>query len=271
MKFVISFFLVLFSLNSFSQDPSAYLKKFDNKIYSLKNKGVKDFVVDIESSKLTKQINDQQLFGKVEELLFRIYWTAAPERLAIEVIGLPEGFKQVKEELKASIVGLLDNLIPQTTEQRFPGYKFSQGLKPREIVAKDTTGIAPVPSFSLKFDEQERLVEVIGNKPVGSFKVSPVYQKEPFADGKWVLVSQTSISSENGQTMTIKKELSYGKSQGIGVVSDVNVSTEYKSLNPANKPVRFSENIEFKNYKINEGAALKYFLGEAKSAPAVTP
>ena len=271
MKFVVAFFLVLMSISCFAQDPNAYLKNFDNKIYSLKSKGVKDFVVDIESSKLTKQINDQQLFGKVEELLFRIYWTATPERLAIEVIGLPEGFKEVKEELKASIYGLLDNLIPQTSEQRFSGYKFSQGRKSREIVAKDSSGIAPVPSFSLKFDEQERLVEVVGNKPVGTFVVTPVYKKEPFSDGKWVLVSQTTLSSENGQSMTVKKELSYGKSQGVAVVSDVSISTEYKAVSANAKTVKFSENIEFKNYKINEGSALKYFLGEAKSAPAATP
>lgn len=259
--------VLLFSnVFSFAQDPNAYLKAFDNKVYSLKNKGVRDFVVDVESSKLTKQINDQQLFGKVEELIFRIYWTASPERLAIEVEGLPDGFKEVKEDLKGSILGLLDNLLPQTMEQRFINYKFSQGKKPREIIARDSTGLAPVPSFSLQFDDQEKLSMVTGHKPVGTFVATPVYSKEAFADGKWVLMSQKTVSSENGQIMTVNKELTYGKSQGIGVLSDVTVSTEYKSQSGKTKAVRFSENIEFKNYKINEGAALKYFLGEAKSS-----
>ena len=40
------------------------------------------------------------IFGKVNEVIFRTYWTANPERVAIEVIGLPEGFKEIKEELK---------------------------------------------------------------------------------------------------------------------------------------------------------------------------
>lgn len=259
---------LLFIVSSaFAQDPSAYLKNFDAKIYSLKNKGVKDFVVDIESSKLTKQMNDQQTFGKVNELIFRTYWTANPERLAIEVIGLPEGFKEIKEELKLSLLGMMDNLIPQTMAQRFSGYKISAGTKAKEFVAQDTSGIAPIPSYILKFDNQDRLVEVQGQRPVGTFIVKPVYEKESFADGKWVLKEQKTTTSENGQTLTISKELDYGTSQGISVLTEVEVTTEQKSISSDAKPISSTESLTFKNYKINDGEALKYFLGE-NPAPA---
>lgn len=259
------FFSLFMIASAFAQDPAAYLKSFDAKVYSLKTKGVTDFVVDIESSKLTKQINDQQLFGKVEELIFRTYWTAQPERLAIEIIGLPDGFKEVKEELKMAMLQMMDNILPQTTAQRFTGYKFVQS-KSREILAQDTTGIAPIPSFVLKFDEQDKLVEVIGNKPIGTYVVKPVYEKPSFAEGRFVLTSQTTTSSENGQTLTVTKKLDYGKVQGISVVTEVDVTTEHRGLDKDARPVRFSENIEFKNYKINEGAALKYFLSESRSS-----
>lgn len=264
MKIIFSLLLLTLSVTLYAQDPAAYLKIFDQKVYSLKNKGVQDFVVDIESSKLTKQMNEQQLFGKVEELVFRVYWTANPERLAIEVIGLPDGFKEVKEELKAGISPLLENLIPPTSAQKFAGYKFSQGKMQREILALDTSGIAPIPSFSIKFDEQDKIISITGNKPVGTLKISPVYEKEAFADGKWVLTSQKTESSENGQTMIIQKHLTYGKSQGVSVVTEVNATTQYQSSAADSKAVKFNENVEFKNYKINEGIALKYFLGESK-------
>lgn len=262
--------LLMFS-SAFAQDPSAYLKNFDAKIYSLKTKGVKDFVVDIESSKLTKQMNDQQMFGKVEEVIFRTYWTAEPERLAIEIIGLPDGFREVKEDLKMSMIGMMDNLIPQTAAQRFAGYKFVQGSKPKEIVAQDTSGLAPVPSFVLKFDEQDKLVLVTGQKPIGTLEIKPVYEKESFADGKWVLTEQTTTSTENGQSVTISKELDYDKVQGIGVLSEVEVTTEQKLPGANAKPASFRESVTFKNYKLNEGAALKYFLGEAKAAQPAQP
>jgi hypothetical protein len=222
--------------------------------------------VDIENKNLTKQIDDQQRFGKVKELFFRVYWTANPERIAIEVMGLPDGFKELKEELKITMMGILDNLIPQTFEQRFAGYKFISGAKPREIIASDTTGMAPIPSFLLKFDEQDRLVDVLGQKLVGTMDVRPVYAKEPFAEGRWVLVEQKMTSSENGQSMTVSKKLEYGKTSGIGVLTYLKVTTEQQANSPKSKPIKSADSFTFKNYKINEGVALKYFLGEGKTS-----
>ena len=57
--------LALISLNALAKDPLMYLTSFDSKIYSLKTKGIKEFVVDIENPKITKQINDQIIFGNV--------------------------------------------------------------------------------------------------------------------------------------------------------------------------------------------------------------
>lgn len=259
---IVYLLLALLSLNAWSQDPVAYLNNFDAKVYSLKTKGVKDFVVDIESSKLTKQMNDQMIFGKVDEVIFRTYWTANPERIAIEVLGLPEGFKEIKEELKVSILSQLDSILPLTTVQRFAGYKFHTGSSSKEIVAQDTTGIASIQSYVMKFDAQDKMTEVIGKKVVGSLTITPKYEKDSFADGKWVLKSMTTNSSENGQSVVVKKELEYGKSQGIGVVSEVTVTTEQSF--PGNpKPLISEETLEFKNYKINAGEALKHFLGDS--------
>ena len=181
MKLLFIFLITIFVAHA--EDPANYLKLFDSKVYSLKSKGVKDFAVDLESSRLTKQINDQQSFGKVEELLFRVYWTAEPERVAIEVLGLPEGFVELKEELKLGILQLLDNLLPQTFQQKFSGYRFVQGGSAKEVLAQDTTGIAPIPNFILKFDEQNKLIEVVGNKPVGSIQVKTNLKKHSFQTG----------------------------------------------------------------------------------------
>lgn len=260
--------MAVFSLNAWSQDPVAYLNNFDAKVYSLKTKGVKEFVVDIESSKLTKQMDEMMTFGKVKEVIFRTYWTANPERIAIEVIGLPDGFREIKEELKLSIFSVIDNLLPLTSVQRFAGYKFHAGGRPKEILAQDSTGIANVQSFVLRFDAQDRLTEVVGNKAVGTLVTTPVYEKEGFAAGKWVMKSTSTTSSENGQTLTVKKELKYGTSQGIGVLSEVEITTEQKLESSTAKPLITEETVEFKNYKINAGEALKYFLGDSsKTAP----
>ena len=256
----------LISWSAWAQDPGGYIAQFDSKVYSLKSKGIKDFTVDVVSSKLTKQVNDQMIFGKVNELVFKIYWTALPERLAIDVIGLPEGFKEVKEELKLNILSLMDSLLPPTTAQRFAGYKFSNGTKTKEFLAKDTSGIAAIPSFIFVFDTQERLIEIQGLRPVGTYVLKPVYEKTAFSDGRWVLKSSSILSVENGQTFSSVKDHKYGTSSGIGVLFEMTVQNEQKFANLKDKPLISQESVEFKNYKINVGEGLKYFLRESDKA-----
>jgi hypothetical protein len=258
----VALLLSLFSFSAFAQDVAAQLSLLDSKVYSLKTKGVTDFVVDIQSSRLTKQVNDQAVFGVVKELVFRTFWTANPERVAIEVMGLPEGFKEVKEELKANIMMIFENLLPLSTQARLAGYKITSGSKPKEFIAQDTTGVAAIPSFILKYDAQDKLLEVEGKKTVGTFNVTYKYDKESFSDGKYVLESTLTVATENGQTITTKKELDYGKSQGIGVLEEVEIETEQKSEKPGSKVLKSDEEVSFKNYKINTGDALKYFLSE---------
>ncbi len=262
---ILFLFMSLFSLAAFAQDPLVQLSNFDQKVYSLKTKGVKDFVVDLESSKLTKQLNEQMIFGQIKELIFRVYWTANPERVAIEIIGLPEGFKEIKEELKLNITSMLENLIPLPIEKKFVGYTITKGKQSGEYFAKDQTGVAPIPGYILKFDQQNRLVEIEGKKPVGSFQITPNYTKEPFTDGKWVLKSQVTNSSESGQEFISKKDLFYTSHQGIGVLSQVKITTQQKWNAPDTKPLTIEETMNFKNYKIDSGEGLKYFLGESQN------
>jgi len=266
------FFLItiLFSLGVYAQEASNYLNIFDSKIYSLKSKGIKDFTVDLESTRLTKQLNDQQNFGKIEELIFRVYWTADPERVSIEVLGLPEGFVEVKEGLKVEMAQLLEYLMPIGILKKFNGYKISQGTRPKEFVAQDTTGIAPVPNYVLKFDEQDKLVEVIGNKPVGTIQIKQNFEKTSFSDSKWVLMEQVSTSAENGVSVSVTKEFDHDKVQGIGVLSEINITTVFTSQVKDSKSVKLTDSIKLKNYKINEGFALRYFLGESKANESKT-
>lgn len=255
----------LCSLTAFAQEPLSQINNFDQKVYSLKTKGVKDFVVDLESSKLTKQLNEQMIFGRIKELIFRVYWTANPERLAIDIIGLPEGFKEIKEELKLNITSMLENLVPLSIEKKFVGYSITKGKQNGEYFAKDQTGVAPIPGYILKFDQQNRLVGIEGKKPVGNFQIIPNYSKEPFSDGKWVLKSQVTNSSENGQEFTSKKDLYYTSHQGIGVLSQVKITTQQKWSAPDTKPLTIEETMNFRNYKIDTGDGLKYFLGESQN------
>jgi hypothetical protein len=258
-KLFICLLLTLATPYAIAAEAPTAIKLFDAKIYSLKNKGVKDLVVDIVSTKLNQQINSQGTFGNVKNLSFRVFWTLAPERLEIEVLGLPEGFKEFKEELKLSVLGIVEDILPPPTDKKFATYKFSQ-LQNNQFKAQDSSGVADIPTFLLKFDAQNRLVEIVGQKPVGSFTVTPVYEKESFSDGRWVLKKQITRVEENGQDVTTVKTLNYGSHNGMTVLKGLTISTDQKFSRPDVKPVSFSETIEFKNYQLNAGEAMKHFM-----------
>lgn len=265
MRFFYFLFLIL-SFDVLALDPNSYLAQFDSNIYSLKSKGTKDFVVDIYSSRLAKQINEQSIFGKVKDFHFKVYWTANPERLAVEVKGLPEGFKEIKDNLNSSIAFALEDLLSKDIAQKFPGYKASAGSKNREITLQDTTGTAAIPQFILKFDERDILVEILGKKYIGSYVVNLSYEKDAFTSGKYVLKSFISKSSENGQTTTTKKDYEYGKVHGVGVLERITITSQQKWEASEAKPLNLSETVEFRNYAINNGEAVTYFLGESSKA-----
>jgi hypothetical protein len=257
--------LFIFVFNVHAQDPKAYLSSFDSKIYSLKNRGVKDFTVDISSPKLTRQLNEQGVFGKVEKLTFRLYWTAMPERIAVAVLGLPDGFNEVKESLKRNVLLVLEDLLPVPMEQKFSTYAISQGPTTKELIAKDQTGVAPIQSFVLKFNDKDILTNVIGKKAVGIFNVENTYESNIAPEGKLVLTKQITSSVENGLITVITKELDYTKSNGIVVLDEVSSSLINKIEAKDAKAIEVKDLIEFSNYKINVGEALKYFLSEDDS------
>jgi hypothetical protein len=261
MKIIIGI-LLLMTVSALAQTPEAFLASLDQKVYSLKGKGTKELVFDIESPGLTKQLSERLAMGRIESVTFRVYWTANPERLAIEVLGLPEGFREIKEELRLSILPQLQDVLPSSTAQRFAGYTFHKSTSPREVLAKDSSGAALIPSFIFKYDTQDRLVEIVGEKPVGEYQVTPVYEKESFSDGKWVLKSITVRESEGGRLNTSQKTLTYTQHQGIGVLARIKIAQEVKSLAGTDKPLNSESEFLFKNYKINSGEALQYFLAD---------
>lgn len=268
MKLILSLIILLSSFISYAQDQKTYFSLYDHKVYSLKSKGVKDFVVDVKSSDLTERVNNQKIFGNVKDLIFRVHWTLAPERIAVDIIGLPEGFFEAKNELKASFFPLLDNLLPMTIEQRFPGYKFTPGKIPREFIATDSSGLAPIPRYELKFDELDRVSEITGQKPVGSWNMNWIYEKKAFSEGRWVVSQITVTNSEGGQTVKSSRKLNYGSAQGIGVLNEVVLTVEQIG----EKTIRTQESIEFTNYKINTGEGMRYFLNDLPApAPKQTP
>ncbi|MFA7614499.1 MAG: hypothetical protein WCY48_09710 [Candidatus Caldatribacteriota bacterium] len=236
------------------------LQNFDKKVYTPRVKAITDLVVDVENERITKQLNDQKIFGQVNKLVFRFYWTAQPERLAVEVVGLPEGFKEVKEELKSSVMAIFENVIPISLEKKFSSFNLTK--KSQNIIeAKAKDNLSAVDSFQIVFDNSSNLSQITTNRAVGEMVTKFVYDKTSFSDGRLVLKSQETLIEEAGQKVSLNKEISYQITAGAGFPQVVSVRTR-QSGSKGNHEHR--EVFKFSNYMVNKGEALKFFLSESK-------
>ena len=250
--------LLLWSFSALAQ--VELLQNFDKKSYTPRLKAITDIVVELENDKIKDQLNEQKIFGHIKNLSFRFYWTAQPERLAVEIIGLPEGFKEVKEELKANVLPTFENVVPLPLEKKFANFALTRKSK-NVINAKDKNSLAAVTSHDLVFNAQEALSEIISHRSVGEMVSKYVYDKTSFSDGRWVLKAQETLVEEGGQKMSVKKEISYHVVAGAGFPQEVNVRTRQQGLSGN---FENTESIRYKNYSVNKGDALKFFLSEGK-------
>ena len=252
------FLLTLVSFNLFAQ--VELLKTADQKNYNPRIRGITDLVVDVESKKLEEKVNEMKNFGHVKKLVLRFYWTAQPERMAIEIIGLPEGFKEIKEELKQGVAKLFEDVIPVSLEKRFSSFELSK-KSAKSIIAKDKNNAAPIPSYELIFDSNDLLQQVVAHRPVGEMVVNYVYERTAFSDGKWVNKAQETIIKEAGQQVSIRKEINFQTVAGMGFPGIVQITTRHSSPKGNQET---TEEYVFSNYSINKGDAVKYFLSEGK-------
>jgi hypothetical protein len=256
--------LFLFSIQTaLAVDPLQLLKIHDSKVYHLKKKVVKDIVVEVESPQLKKQLESQQIFGSIDRVAFKFYWTLEPLRLNIDIIGLPEGFKEIKENLKQTMFSKFEYMYPMTIEEKFKGYTFkNHPTKVNSILATDSSGLQAIPEFELVFDSEQKIISIIGKKPIGEQIINLVYEKTSWSNGQNVLKKQISTTQEGPQITVTESNFEYMVTNGIGAISSVNTKVSQKSVANQSKSqdILFEESFYFLNTKLNASEAQKWFL-----------
>lgn len=267
MKVVLTLFSLILSLGVMAQDATTLLRSSEEKAYTPKQKGLTDLVVDIVNPQVTNQLNEQMIFGHLKEVTFRLYWTSSPERVAIEILGLPEGFREIKEELKAATLSRLESIIPIPIEKKFQGYKFrTDSKKPKTVIATDPSGQQAIPEFEFMFDSENRLSKILAKKPIGEQETNFEWLKSAWSEPR-SHVTKTSTKAQHGpQIVETESTTSWQVLSGIGLPAIVKTITKQKlnqksQTRPAERTVE--EVVYFKNYKVNQSEAMKWFLGHA--------
>lgn len=264
-------FLSLGSHNIWAQDKARELiKNFDVSSYRPQDKGLKEFVVQVEISNLTKQLNDQLIFGKLKNVYFKLYWIY-PNETDVEVIGLPNGFTEIKSELKNLVSSRIDVIVPAMLEKKFEGYTFKHSSQNGKevIIASDSTQMKLISEIKATFDKDGKLLSLTNQKPMVVEESELSLIKKGYSENKWIIDEVDVKVNEGAQTTFIKTKIDYNSIEGYALPIKISSHTkQVLSQGQEKKPIEreIDSSVEFKGYKINSGEASSHMKKIKESA-----
>jgi hypothetical protein len=243
------------------------INQYEIRSYDPQKSGLADLVFEARIDKLTDILNKTQNFGKLFDVHYKIYWIL-PNQYKIEVMGLPKGFQEVKDDLITLIKGKLEFVIPEKLSEKFRGYKLK--IEPitdgKLIKAIDDTFTMIIPEIDLVFDNGGRLKYLENKLPTtGSMKSEFFQTPKSWSNNKLVMDKIILTTKQAGVTATVINLIEYSTTAGIGFPSKVTVKNIIESITPATKKEKEKKNkventssIKFSAFEVNTGKATRF-------------
>lgn len=261
IKIFFKFFILvnlLLSPSFAKKRPNQLVREFDENYYNPAENGVKSLKFEARISNLTELLNKRLSIGKLKDVHYLIKWRK-PRSYNIEVIGLPKGFMELKNELKGLILTRLDFVIPYKLQDKLKGYSLSRVLSKRgiKIKALDENYTKAVTEMFLTFGKNGNLKKIRALSPTGTLISSLTLGKSKWSKGKWVLKEYEIKSILGIQTSTMKYNISYLKNSGFGLPEIININTSYEiqnSIKNSEKNLKRETKTQliFSNYEVNK-------------------
>ena len=267
MRYIIFFFILVASL-SWASDISTekLLRDFDSSFYYPQNLNLRDFQVDVRVDGLLKQLNDQLSFGKLKDIFFKISWLRSdsldkPNHRKVEVVGMPDGFFEVKSGLINNILYYLDFIIPFPQRKRVKDYKLSIKKSSRKeiiILAQDPKNLKDANEILLFFDYKKKLKKYIIKRAGGIETIELKLEKKPWGKGKWVIDESYIKRAYGNQIVNSLIGIKYKVISGYGLPESIQSVTQYMRTQPNGKKQddyerSITSQVHFVNWMVNSG------------------
>lgn len=256
MKIICLFFLFFTLLGQVKAAEIAHLKNFDKALYN-PSQEIKGLSFKVRVSNLLEVLNSRFAWEPRTDVYFLVQWK--PERnFKIEVMGLPAGFVELKNELISLISNRIDFVIPMPLVMKFRGYQLSYQSQKDDIVIKalDPSYQQIVSEMYLTFDGPGSLKKIRAQSPIGTMVSSFEFKKTDWSKGQLVLDHFTVKAVKGIQTSITSNKISYEKVKNYYFPSSVEIKTNYEIVMP-NSPNKESKNknevvsvITFSDYQI---------------------
>ena len=241
------------------------IKRYDIGYYHPERFGLRDLTFEVRVDGLTEKLNQQLIFGKLSDVFFKVYWmqdeTGAIQSKVL-VIGMPNGFEEMKKGLKQMVTDRLDYVVPKMLAESIKecSTTYSPASYGGFITCIDKTHQKQIDRMELYFDKAGRMTRYVTVSPVGKTDTTMQMSAKAWSNNKWVLESMK-IKQYQGIQSTITDYLfNYEKVELFGFPKSIVVKTAQYLIKPTEKNqeqlMRETETaLRFSNYVINKGQA----------------
>lgn len=272
MKFQLSgIILILVSLlvsTAIAQSSNAEIDQYEIRSYDPQKSGLVDLVFEARVEKLTDILNKTETFGKLVDVYFKIYWLS-PSQYKIEVMGLPKGFQEVRDDLTALIKGKLELIIPEKFSTKFNGYTLkTQPLADGKLIkAIDDTYTLAIPEVDLVFDNNGKLKILETKSGLTAIKTEFFQAPKSWSNNKLVMEKMITTTKQTGIVSVSTSTIDYLTKAGMGFPSKVTIKNTIETVIPARgkekeKKVKneSSSVLNFTTYEVNTGKAQRFIV-----------
>lgn len=256
----------MFNTVAWSQTKIEEIEQYEIRNYDPQKSGLNDLVFEARIEKLVDILNKTGNFGKLTDVYFKIYWLS-PSQYKIEVMGLPKGFQEVRDDLAALIKGKLEFIIPERFSEKFKGYtlKAAPIADGKLIKAIDDTYTMAVPEVDITFDKTGRLKTVETNVAYSQVRTEFFQTPKSWSNNKLVMDKIVTTTKQGTAVATTTNTVEYATFQGMGFPAKVTVKNVTEAVIPAHgkekeKKVKSESGsvIRFSNYEVNTGKAQRF-------------
>jgi hypothetical protein len=253
------FLMISFCLVSLVVNSNEVVKRFDIGMYKPNEAGVKDLVFVIKAPQLANTIKEKFALLKDSNPQYKVYWST-PDKVFIDVQGLPTGFKDLKNELRLAVVDKLEYIMPVALEKKIQGYdlRAQEMGAVKKLIAEDKTGRLDVNRLEFEINKAGQVVQIDSYGTRGPNRTNFTYSQTE--NNKW-LISKIENTVERGPTKVItSNSLTYSKVSGFYFPEKLlSKTTQVVNVKDKIQKVELgSTEYLFEAYEVNSGKAQKF-------------
>lgn len=250
-KVLIVLMMFVWSQISFADSTSERkIRKSDLLTYSLVKAGVKSLRFKMKVQGLKENLNKRKNLGVIKDVFFEVSWQY-PQKLEVKVIGLPKGFREIKEQLKMAVYSRFPLLFPAEKMKMVSGYLLKFDSQKNIITATDRTGKNALNIIKIQILENGMIKYVEGMGASGSHKTSYSARIQPWSKKKFVYNIVESLIKGRNHNTTVKHNLKFSSVRGYGVPLSITTTTKVTDLKKNEEKVVSKIETVFYDYVIN--------------------